>query len=45
MAFVDGGDEGRLDRDRSCCMKVLGKFAFGVIMAENAGGLVWMGAF
>ena len=45
MAFVDGGDEGRLDGAEGCCMEVLGEFAFGGILAENAVGLVWIGAF
>ena len=45
MAFVDGGDEGRLDRTEGCCIEVLGEFAFGGIMAENSVGLDWIGAF
>ena len=40
MAFVDGGYEVRLDGDEGCCVEVLGKFAFGGIMVENAVGLV-----
>ena len=44
MAFIDGGDEGRLDRAGGCCVAVLGKFAFGGIIVENAFGLVWVGA-
>ena len=44
MAVVDGGDEGRLDRAEGCCVKLLGKFAIGGVMAENAVCLVQMGA-
>ena len=44
MAVVDGRDEGELDRDEGCSMKLLGKFALGDVMAENAICLVWMGA-
>ena len=43
MAFLDGGDEGRIDRDEGCCVEVLGKFVFGGIMAKNAVGLVCIG--
>ena len=42
-AVVDGGDEGGLDRAEGCSMKVLGKFALGDFMTENAVCLVWMG--
>ena len=44
MAFVDGGNEGGLDRAKGCSMKVLGKFAIGDVMAENSIFLVWIGA-
>ena len=44
MAIVDGGDEGGLDRAEGCSVKVLGKFALGDVMAENAVCLVQMGA-
>ena len=44
MAFVDGGNEGILDGAEGCCVEVLGKFAFGGIMAENAVGMVRVGA-
>ena len=44
MAVVDGSDEGGLDRAESCSVKVLGKFALGDVMAENAVCLVRMGA-
>ena len=42
MDFVDSGDEGRLDRAEGFCMELLGDFAFGGIIAENAVGLVWI---
>ena len=45
MAFVGGRDEGRLDGSEGCCMKVLGEFAIGGIMVENAVGLVLIGEF
>ena len=44
MAVVDGGNEGRLEGAEGCCVKVLGKFALGGVMANNAVCLVWMGA-
>ena len=43
MAVVDGGDEGRLDGAEGCWVKVLGKFALGGVMADNAVCLVRMG--
>ena len=43
MAVVHGGSEGGLDRAEGFSMKVLGKFALGNVMAENAICLVWMG--
>ena len=45
MDVVDGGNESGLDRDKVCSVKVLGKFAFGNVLAENAVFLVWVGAF
>ena len=45
VAFVDFGNEGRLDEYEGFCVEVLGEFVFGNIMAENAVGLVWIGAF
>ena len=45
MDFVDGRDEGRLDGDEGFCVEVLGEFVFGGIMADNAVGLVRIGAF
>ena len=44
MAVVDGGNEGGLDRAEVCSVKVLGKFAFGNVLAEDAVCLVWVGA-
>ena len=44
VEIVDGGNEGRLDRAEGCCVKVLGKFALGGIMAENAVCLFLIGA-
>ena len=44
MAVVDGGNEGGLDRAEGCSVKVLGKFLFGDVMAENSVCLVRMGA-
>ena len=43
MAVVDSENEGGLDRAEGCSMKVLGKFAIGDVMAENAVCLVRMG--
>ena len=43
MDVFDGGDEGILDGDEGCCVKVLVKFVLGGIMAENTVCLVWMG--
>ena len=45
MAVVNGGDEVGLDMSEGCSVKVLGKFALGDVMAENAVCLVWIGAF
>ena len=42
MAVVDGSDEGGLDRSEGCSVKVLGKFALGDVIAENAIFLVRM---
>ena len=36
MAVVDGVNEGGVDRAEDFSMKVLGKFAFGNVIAENA---------
>ena len=44
MAVIDGGNECGLDRDEGCSVKVLGKFALGDVIEENAVCLVWMGA-
>ena len=44
MVVVDGGDEGILDGVEGCCVKVLGKFALGGVMAEDTVCLVWMGS-
>ena len=44
VAVVDSGNEGELDRAEGCSVKVLGKFALGDVMADNAVCLVWMGA-
>ena len=44
MTVVDSGNEGRLDGAEGCYVRVLGKFALGGIMADNAVCLVWMGA-
>ena len=44
MAFVDGGNEGGLDRAEGCSVKLLGKFAIGNVMTENSVFLVWMRA-
>ena len=43
MAVVDGSQEGGLDRAEVCSVKILGKFAFGNVLAEDAVRLVWMG--
>ena len=43
VSVADGGKRGGLGRSEGCSMKVLGKFAFGNIMAENAVCLVWVG--
>ena len=45
MAFVYGGDEGRLYKAEVFCVEVFGKFAFGGIMVDNADGLVKIEAF
>ena len=44
MAFVDGGNEGGLDRSEGCSVKVLSKFRLGNVMAENAVCFFRMGA-
>ena len=44
MAVVDGGNEGGIDGDEGRSVKVLGKFAFGNVLAEDAVCLVWVGA-
>ena len=44
MAVVYGINEGGLDVAERCSMKVLGKFAFGNVLAEDAFSLVWVGA-
>ena len=44
MAVFDEGNEGGLDRDEGCSMKVLGKSTLGNVMAENVICLVRMGA-
>ena len=36
VAVIDGGNEGSLGRAEGCSVKVLGKFALGDIMEENA---------
>ena len=43
MAVVDGGQEDGLDRDEGRSVKILGKFAFGNVLAEDAVLLVWVG--
>ena len=45
MNFFDVGDEVRLDRAKGFCVEVLDEFVCGGIMAENAVGLVRIGAF
>ena len=45
VAFVDFGNEGRLDEYEGFCVEVLGKFAFGGTMADNDVGLLRIGAF
>ena len=44
MASVDGCDEGIFDRNEGFQVEVLGEFSFGFVIAENAVGLVWIGA-
>ena len=44
MAVIDGGNEGGIDGAEGCSVKVLGKFAFGNVLAEDAVCLVWVGA-
>ena len=44
MVVVDGGNGGGLDGDEGCSLKVLGKFAFGNVLEEDAVCLVWVGA-
>ena len=36
MEIVDGGQEGGLDGSEGFSVKILGKFAFGNILAEDA---------
>ena len=43
MAVVDGGQEGGLDGAEGRNVKILGKFAFGNVLAEDAVCLVWVG--
>ena len=43
MAVVDGGQEGGIDGDEDRRVKMLGKFAFGNVLAEDAVCLVWVG--
>ena len=43
MVLVDSGDEGIFYGDEGCRMEVIGKFAFGGVIEENAVGLAWMG--
>ena len=43
MAVVDGGQEGRLGGSEVHSVKILGKFAFGNVLAEDAVFLVWVG--
>ena len=40
VAVVDGGKEGGLDGSEGCSVKILGKFAFGNVLAEDAVCLV-----
>ena len=40
---VDGGKEGELDMDEGCSVQILGKFAFGNVLAVDAVYLVWVG--
>ena len=44
MEVFDSDNEGGLDRAEGCSVKVLGKFAFGNVMAKNDVCLVWVGA-
>ena len=44
MAVVDDGNEGGLDGAEGYSMKVLDKFAFGNVLAEDDVCLVWVGA-
>ena len=44
MAVVDVGNEGLLDMAEGCSVKVLGKFAFGNVLAEDDVCLGWVGA-
>ena len=43
MAVIDGGNKGRLDWAEGCSVKILGKFVFGNVLAEDAVCLVWVG--
>ena len=44
MALVDDGNEGGIDGAEGCSVKVLGKFSFGNVLAEDAVCLIWVGA-
>ena len=43
MAVVDGGKEGGIDGAEGCSVKILGKFAFDNVFAEDVVCLVWVG--
>ena len=43
MDVVDGGKEGGLDGAEGYSIKILGKFAFGNVLEEDAVCLVWVG--
>ena len=43
MAVVDGGQEGGPDGAEGRSVKILGKFALGNVLAEDAVFLVWLG--
>ena len=43
MAVFDGRNEGGLDGAEGCSVKLLGKVAFGNVLAEDAVCLVWVG--
>ena len=42
MAIVDDGKEGGLDGAEGCSVKILGKLAFGNVLAEDSVFLVWV---